>query len=890
MRADSSIRVWPLLAVVTVLFVLSVRAPREWRRVAVATLDDLVGTPLNADLLAEAFIEPLVPWSAELERGLPEMMAAAGHLELAPRMLEISKHAAAAGPPAAHDRPHQAHADAPAPEVVEAAITDELQQWEVLAGAPRQGEIGPVVARRYVDPASGREATASVSDDKLAAVFDPSSGRSRVADEDLQPADRSAGVAGLQRQVSGWSGKSITRWPYPAELASQFDRLSEAAPQHAPWCQDVLGELLTLSGFDTLSAQAVGEALANLNRLAADGQSFAEQTIEAQLRDDLARSVHGLRRRLRVWQGIYELAAAKDVPVAVTISDSLHLQQVVAETEAKLRNVKHRDAWQEYLQIAAARQLCQASADTARTRTVARQILRRMGYASLTPEQRDFLQQPEFLAYSQELKHLAAEPVDYFRLLQELEDFETAATAERASWIAAAQQDLRWSHDEPVVRLGQELDAHYRNANVRLAVSASLINRLVPSAEPLEQPIDERIQGIRTRGCAETITKLRVSMIPSPNSWQVRLRAEGRVASRTYASQGPATFFTRGLAKFEAGKKLILHPGGVRDESAEVVTDSRTGLAGLATAVDAIPIVGDLVQVIAQRQYESRVPAAEWEAENRMAWRIGETIDEQSQEAIERVRVQFATHFYGPMQQLQLDPVPLEMRTTDQRVIARYRLAGHHQLAAHTPRPLAPGDSVLSVQVHESALNNVIEQLGWNGRRVSLQEVYEELGALFALPQIQTPADLPDDVMLRFADRNPLRLSFRDGRATLTLGLSELSQGRNRWRNFVVRVHYQPSPEDPQADLVRDQYVELMGRLAFRDQLALRGIFSRVFSREKPIDAISRRLAEDPRLAGLTLRQLEINDGWLAVAIGPDDAARRRAQAVTAQAESLSVR
>ena len=53
----------------------------------------------------------------------------------------------------------------------------------------------------------------------------------------------------------------------------------------------------------------------------------------------------------------------------------------------------------------------------------------------------------------------------------------------------------------------------------------------------------------------------------------------------------------------------------------------------------------------------------------------------------------FDLHVYQPLRNLALNPVALEMRTTDQRVISRYRLAGFYQLAAHTPRPIAPRTS-----------------------------------------------------------------------------------------------------------------------------------------------------------------------------------------------------
>ena len=82
-------------------------------------------------------------------------------------------------------------------------------------------------------------------------------------------------------------------------------------------------------------------------------------------------------------------------------------------------------------------------------------------------------------------------------------------------------------------------------------------------------------------------------------------------------------------------------------------------------------------------------------------------------------------------------------------------------------------------------------------------------------------------------------------------------------------MHYRHDPAQPDADLVRDQYVELLGkRLHLRDQIALRGIFSRVFSQSKPIQLISQGLRTDPRLAGLEIDQLAIGYGWLSLSLG----------------------
>jgi hypothetical protein len=211
------------------------------------------------------------------------------------------------------------------------------------------------------------------------------------------------------------------------------------------------------------------------------------------------------------------------------------------------------------------------------------------------------------------------------------------------------------------------------------------------------------------------------------------------------------------------------------------------------------------------------------------------------------------------------------METTETDLVARLRLAGHHQLAAHTPRPTTPAGSVFHLQAHESAANNLFEQLNWEGRRANVRDLFREMVAHFQLATPELPDDLPDDVFVKFADQTPLSVAFQQGRVTLQLALAELSQGTSRWRDFTVRVHYRHAPEHPDADLVRDQYVELIGkRLHLRDQVALRGIFSRVFSQSKPIQLVNRGLQNDPRMAGLQIAQLVMSDGWLSVSLGED--------------------
>jgi hypothetical protein len=662
----------------------------------------------------------------------------------------------------------------------------------------------------------------------------------------------------------------VKRWPMPEALVERLERLTgyEACQD---WNDQVLQQLRRLRSLETLADDEVAAVLDSLQELSRRGIDEAGRCAESSLHSDWSRAAYALKRRCEIWGQIRAIASAETVPVSLTAADVSHVRPVIEVLEAKLERVKHGSLWRDYLAIDEAKQrFCTAAAaDTVECRNTAKRILLSIEYSLLKPSQHAFLSQPELADYVAQLRHLAAEPVDYFRLMHEIERFERGGTDGHALHVAAAQQVLRWSDDPAVSELGKRLDANFRNANIRFAVSRRLIDRLIPQPKRINRDVEHEILGATTQGCSETTARMCVRLLPNRHSWRLGLVARGRVISETWSSRGSTCFYSEGDSSFLAEKQIEVHRHGYLHRNAVAGASSSARLTGLETDLDALPLIGDIAQAVALQQYESRVPEARSRAEHRLASEVRGRLDEEVTRQFKRIRQQFTDHVFTPMQKLALNPVALEMQTTQERLIARYRLAGYHQLAAHTPRPIAPSDSVVSVQIHESALNNLVEQLGWEGREVNPRDLYRELGALFGYPDVQIPEDVPEDVTMRFASQDPLRFTFQDGHVNIQLSLAELSQGRRRWQDFTVRVHYRPANEQPEADLVRDRYVELIGqRLGFRDQIALRGIFSRVFALNRPIDVVSRRLNGNPRLAGLHITQLAIGDGWLALAVG----------------------
>jgi hypothetical protein len=433
-----------------------------------------------------------------------------------------------------------------------------------------------------------------------------------------------------------------------------------------------------------------------------------------------------------------------------------------------------------------------------------------------------------------------------------------------------AYQSLRWSSESERAALAEVLDTHYRNANIRFAISEDMINRLLPTSSVIRQRVNDTILGAQVQGRSETRNLLRVILIPDRLRWRLGLEARGRIASNTTARSGPALFFNDGLAKYRAEKVLVVDQTGVSVGKTEVHAESSSDLTGLETSLDPLPFIGVLARAVAVQQHVSKQDEAQSEAQYKMAGTIRQRMDHEVEGRLVEAEQHFQQKLLVPMQRLDLEPMIMDLATTGQRLIARYRLAGHQQLAAHTARPQAPGDSLFSIQIHQSAINNLIHNLRLDDRHTDLISLAKEVQEIFHADRLISTDDLPEDVHLHFAKHDAVRVDFQEGRIALTLKLRELSSGSRHWHNFVVRGYYLPTSAQIDAHLARDGYIELIGkRLNFRDQIALRGIFCKVLDKNQTISLVDDQLVKNPKMSDLMITQCSVENGWIGLAIGP---------------------
>lgn len=325
--------------------------------------------------------------------------------------------------------------------------------------------------------------------------------------------------------------------------------------------------------------------------------------------------------------------------------------------------------------------------------------------------------------------------------------------------------------------------------------------------------------------------------------------------------------YNRGQSTFSAGKQLILQSDGIFVTRTQAAANSGTRLVGLHSDLDDIPLLGWMIRTVARQQHEDQRPLLRMEIMQRVQRSARQQMDRVVRERLANVEHRVNDRVLQPLQEMDLDPHAVEMRTTTDRVILRSRLAGPSQLGAHTPRPQARQDSMLSLQIHETAANNLIGQLDLRDKSMSLKELGGSLSQKLGI-DIEIREE-HQDTMIRFAAQHPLEFAFANDQITLTLHLAELDNGRRTWRNFSVRGCYRADIDQPDVELIRDEGIELISeRFGLRDQLALRSIFTKVLARNHRLRALSQTLAQQPRLQDLEVTLLTIRDGWVGLSLG----------------------
>ncbi len=659
-------------------------------------------------------------------------------------------------------------------------------------------------------------------------------------------------------------------WQKPEALLKKLRELAKAKST-ARWAEGVLDGTqalgAALDGKTGQPASAIGELL-ELNRQV---PKLAAGIEDREVRRKLYETGYALARRLDVWQGVVGLRNASAADAAATKPDRMRLVACLDQVEALIGNSPQSRGWRDYLLLDALKKRSgrEGMLDSPAGYRLAQQALARMTQSPLTSDQRQFVTSPAVVALADQLRRWAAEPVGMAALLGDLERYERTDRPSDAGRLAEDCEHLRAASTPARRALCQRLDAHYRNANLRVAVSEELLNRLIPERGVEYAPVNDTVLGRPVHGRSEMASEVALRMLPDPHRVRLALEVTGRIAAETTGDAGPARFVNDSQSYYVARKPLEINMQGISLWPAEVEVHNQTRLREVETDLDGIPLIGSLAKGVARTQLEMSSSAADQEVRRKIAAQARQRVDAEARQRLGELVERLNRQMFEPLSSLALDPQMIDGGTAPTRFTMRLRLAGEDQLGSHTPRPQAPADSLASVQIHESVINNCVERLELNGRTFTLLALSKHIAARLNRAKLCQLSPEAEDVRITFAAKDAVVVHCREGRVEVTVSIAELARSPQRWRNFRVRAFYRPEVHGRSAELKREGVVQLIGRLNMTGQIALRGVFSRAFSKNVPWQLVPERIRKEPKLKDASIRQFVIDDGWIGISLGP---------------------
>jgi hypothetical protein len=457
--------------------------------------------------------------------------------------------------------------------------------------------------------------------------------------------------------------------------------------------------------------------------------------------------------------------------------------------------------------------------------------------------------------------------VEIARLLDSIERFEAATTAVDAMAVKTSLGSICGFYPTAARPVARAVEDHYLAPNVRIAVHQQFLEKLLPGATVDTGPFQDVVMGREVRGTRTVERTTTLRLVPDDDEICFNLEVHGDIASRAVTEAGPVSVTARSASAFTVRKPITISTQGLLFGNAAGDASNRSRVDAIQTSFDAVPVMGSLMRNIAKNQQAEAMPEANREVIDKIVSRACREVDKQAEPQFAQMADRIRDRVWMPLVKLGLDPKAVAMQTTASVATMRLRLAGDSQLAAHTPRPRAPSDAMLSLQLHESSVNNALDRLGIAGKRLTLEELIQLVCSQVGVePRI--PEELPEGVSVAFAKSQPLRVECRDGLVHVHVALDAIESGRRDWYDLVAHVAYRPVCSGRQVLLEREGPVQLGGPgHEGRMELALRTIFGKIFPKERPIAVLPEQIANNEKLADVQAVQAASSDGWLAITL-----------------------
>ena len=469
-------------------------------------------------------------------------------------------------------------------------------------------------------------------------------------------------------------------------------------------------------------------------------------------------------------------------------------------------------------------------------------------------------------------------------IVQAVEDYERFGSARAAGLLRRSLGTLSASGGS---RLAGLIGRLYLQNNFRAAVGEGLIVSLMNDSRVERGVINDCIFGARVVGTQLTNADLRVDLVPNPSAAAFRLMLTGNVSTDTRGIAKQATVFSKGQHNFAADKAVTFDGQRFAATPASVGVNANNRVYA-AQARTRIPIIRKIIRNIALDRARELTPKSNALTRDKIGKQVGGEFNEQVNELLGNAEGRLQGRLYSRLRNVGLYPERQQVSTTDTTLNVSARVLAGDELAASPAPPLPVPSGGVSLQLHESYVNNALSRMNIAGRTMSNEDVRAEFRR-FAEQLTGRPVNMAgkatklapagggdsedgeaaEDADFIFDEADPIRVRITEGLVTVILraGLDLADPDKDDIPQQVIEI-----PMD--VEQAGSRVTLTPGTISVSPVERARNRFRQVAQanvmRSKIGDALAARqidatfdLALEQKRLMLALQTLDLADGWV---------------------------
>ena len=370
-------------------------------------------------------------------------------------------------------------------------------------------------------------------------------------------------------------------------------------------------------------------------------------------------------------------------------------------------------------------------------------------------------------------------------LVQYIDKYSEGSTP---GYLAALSDVVVWLDDislfEPrATRLAQLTRTAFAGVNVRLQVGSGFIAAGFQQEINEMLDINETILGTKVIGDGILVGMSNAELVDSPKRAAIKVIAEAVIDTNTSGSQAMVTLKNNTTGTLRGEKQILFAAEGI-------TTTPAKSKATLKADISDVKInAGPLISRVARGQVDSRKGESQAEASRRAERRMNAQMNERVDSNIANLNGKYQK-IRDALNKTGLFPRVWNLSSTTEQIDWSILLGNTYQPSAPVSAPEAKASNGLTVQVHQSAPNNMLAIL-LAGRFVDEEKFSQRItDFLGETPKFMERKTEESPAKVSFGQRAPVDVLFVDNKIRVVVRLNDIQVLDNAARSFTISVEY----------------------------------------------------------------------------------------------------